>query len=231
MKAALMQPYFFPYLGYFDLVASSDLFVFYDDAAFSKNSWYNRNRILALTKEWEYVRVSVQGAPLGTSVKEIMLSNKSGDLARTNSLLQAYRHAPYYKEVVDLVNETFASTDDYLVNVAVDSIKRSAAYIGLDCRFTRSSELDYARDQEAVQKVIGICKSIGATQYVNLSGGRELYDADVFSRSGIELSFTPALDMTYPVSGFDFVPSLSIIDVLMWCAPQSICSYLISRRV
>ncbi|WP_321820028.1 MULTISPECIES: WbqC family protein [unclassified Burkholderia] len=230
MKTALMQPYFFPYLGYFDLVVSSDLFVFYDDAAFSKNSWYNRNRILAPNKEWEYVRVSVQGAPLGTPVKEIRLSNKAGDLARTNSLLQAYRRAPYYKDVVALVNETFESSDDHLANAAANSIKRSAAYLGLDCRFTRSSELEYARDQDAVQKVIGVCKAVGATQYVNLPGGRELYDPEVFSRQGLELSFTPVLDLTYPVSGFDFVPSLSIIDVLMWCAPQSICSYLISRR-
>ncbi|WP_063901993.1 WbqC family protein [Burkholderia ubonensis] len=230
MKAALMQPYFFPYLGYFDLAASSDLFVFYDDAAFSKNSWYNRNRVLAPNKEWEYVRVSVQGASLGTSVKEIKLSNKAGDLARTNSLLQVYRRAPYYKEVVALVNETFESSDDYLANVAVGSVKRSAAYLALECRFSRSSDLEYARDQDAVQKVISVCKAVGATRYVNLPGGRELYDVDVFSRQGLELSFTPVLDLTYPVSGFDFVPSLSIIDVLMWCSPQTIRSYLISRR-
>ncbi|KVU36011.1 hypothetical protein WK68_18655 [Burkholderia ubonensis] len=225
-----MQPYFFPYLGYFDLAASSDLFVFYDDAAFSKNSWYNRNRVLAPNKEWEYVRVSVQGASLGTSVKEIKLSNKAGDLARTNSLLQVYRRAPYYKEVVALVNETFESSDDYLANVAVGSVKRSAAYLALECRFSRSSDLEYARDQDAVQKVISVCKAVGATRYVNLPGGRELYDVDVFSRQGLELSFTPVLDLTYPVSGFDFVPSLSIIDVLMWCSPQTIRSYLISRR-
>ena len=225
-----MQPYFFPYLGYFDLVASSDVFVFYDDASFSKNSWYNRNRILSKNKEWEYVRVSIQGSSLGTFVKEIRLNNKPGDLNRTNNLLQTYRRAPYYRDVIALVNETFESSDELLASITIESIKRSAAYIGLKCFFVRSSELEYMRDQDAVGKVISVCKTVGATQYVNLPGGRELYNADVFFRHGVELSFTPNLDLTYPVSGFNFVPNLSIIDVLMWCAPQSIRSYLASRR-
>ncbi|CAI8813119.1 WbqC family protein [Pseudomonas zeae] len=231
MKVALMQPYFFPYLGYFDLIASANLFVFYDDAAFSKNSWYNRNRILASNKEFEYIRVSVKNASLGTPVREVFLKDKRADLSRTNGLLQAYRRAPYYKEVTALVNETFEFSDDNLSNIAMHSIKRITTYLELDKQFLCSSDVAYERDQDAISKVISVCKAVGAEQYVNLPGGRSLYDTDFFSQQGLALSFTPTLDFTYAVSGFDFVPSLSIIDVLMWCSPQTVRSYLISRRV
>jgi hypothetical protein len=224
-----MQPYFFPYIGYIELVRKVDLFIFYDDAAFSKNSWFNRNRIFSPGKEFEYIRVAVSKAPLGTPVGNIKLAAKDADLQRSLSILTAYAKSPNYEAVRDLVIRTFTESDDNLSRLASQSVLECSRHMGLDAGFMFSSELDYDRTGSPLDKVLDICRAVGATEYVNLSGGMDLYDSEVFAKRGFRLSFTMPSTLQYESDGLHPVPNLSIIDPMMRCTTQYILDYFRSR--
>jgi hypothetical protein len=230
-KVAIMQPYFFPYIGYFDLIASCNIFVVYDDAAYSKNSWYNRNRILSKNKNWEYIRVSVRNVSLGTSCKNVQLASKKIDLDRINALMQCYSRAPFFHQVMEIIEHVFKFSDESLNDISTQSIVEVCKYIGLPHNFVFASALEYDRQGSAIGKVIDICKIFKATDYVNLTGGRDIYEPKIFEEDGFNLNFTPTTDFSYAVEGFNFVSNLSIIDVLMWCSPESVLSYLNSRKL
>jgi hypothetical protein len=229
MRVAVMQPYLFPYAGYFALVANVDLFVFYDDAAFNNRSWYNRNRILAPGKEWEYLRLSVKHASRGTPVRDVVLDDPEKDRARAAFLLSAYRRAPHYQEVAELVDSIFALRTSSLNEIASRSVAEVSAYLNLSTRFTWSSKLSYDRQASATEKILQLCEAAGGSHYVNLPGGRPLYDDDDFTRRGIQLQFIEMPPMEYAVAGFEFVPSLSIVDVMMWCERDTIVRHISNR--
>lgn len=228
---SVMQPYLFPYLGYFDLLAQSDCFAFYDDAAFSKGGWYNRNRTLS-SKEgsWEYLGVSVRRAPLGTQCRDMKLADKEGDLRRILTKLQFYKEAPYFKEVSAIVSSTFAETGDSLADLAMQSVSQCAEYVGVTPEICITSTIEYDRTLGAEDKVISICCALGATGYLNLSGGRALYDRRMFAANGLELAFTSAEPIEYEQPSTPFVPNLSVIDAMMWVPPGDINAMLRSRQ-
>ncbi|UYZ09255.1 WbqC family protein [Agrobacterium salinitolerans] len=227
---SLMQPYFFPYLGYFDLLCHSDTFVFYDDASFSKNGWYNRNRIYNDKQDWEYIRVSLRKAPLGTACTEIVLADKAKDRERLLRQLAVYRTAPFYNVVVGLVEEVFDRSGNTLADIAVMSIVTCARHIGLTCNIARSSEINYDRKQSAFLKIVDICRLTTADTYLNSSGGRSLYCSTDFRREGLELLFTPSHAAEYVPVGQRFVPYLSILDAMMWVGPETLRLEL-SKRI
>lgn len=229
MRLALMQPYFFPYLGYFELVASVDEFVFYDEADFSKNSWYNRNRILSHNKEFEYLRVAVTNEKLGTAVRDVRLSSKDKDFIRNISICDIYKKAPFYSATLEIIRETFSSTGEGLADLSSRSIELTSQYIGINVSFKRSSDLTYSRDGGAQDKVISLCKAARASDYVNLSGGRALYNTEDFQGAGINLSFTAAPTLIYDQGPHRKTDHLSIIDTLMYCSPTEIKTYLQAR--
>ncbi len=230
MKVALMQPYFFPYIGYFDLLASSDLFVFYDDAAYSRGGWVSRNRVAAEGKEFNYIRLTLNRAPLGTPINGVRLKALEEDRHHLLSLLHnVYRKAPYYNEVVAVIEKVFCDGSGSLARVAAASICSCAEYIGLGTAITYSNTIDYDRTLGPQGKVISICKSINANHYVNLSGGRDLYCEPEFLRNEISLRFTEPTDFSYDTGNRPFVPNLSIIDTMMWVDPVEIRKYLLVR--
>lgn len=230
MRVALMQPYFFPYIGYFDLLASSDLFVFYDDAAYSRGGWVSRNRVAADGKEFNYIRLTVDRAPLGTPINGVRLKSPEDDRNHLLSLLHnVYRRAPYYNEVVAVIEKVFCDGGGGLSQVAAASICSCAEYLGLGAPVLYSSAIEYDRAMGAQGKVISICKSINASHYVNLTGGRELYCESEFLRNDISLIFTEPADFLYDTGKRPFVPNLSIIDVMMWVDPLEIKKYLLAR--
>ena len=218
---SLMQPYFFPYMGYFDLLAFSDIFVFYDDAAFSKNSWYNRNRIAGTKERWDYIGVAVRKSePLGTPSTDILLARKESDLQKLLRQLDRYSKAPHYETIVDLVRGVFEASDDRLASVAMASVRACAKYLGLGPQILRSSEINYDRAGNALTKVLGICAACNAGTYLNLSGGRSLYKPDDFRAAGMALSFCRPEPIEYQMLGCQFEPYLSVLDALMWISPE-----------
>ena len=220
MIVALVQPYFFPYIGYFQLMRAVDCFVFYDDAQFMKGGWVNRNRILLEGRAaWWTFPVESADYRLPILERAYAWSDKTvGALAA--KVENAYRKAPHFHAVFPQLQ---ARLQERIPNVAGFNrrhLQWLAQDLGIGCRFLASSELDKDPALDGQDRVIDICKRLGATRYINPIGGLELYDAGAFERAGIELSFIKARPTDYAQFGEPHVPFLSIVDVLMFNTPE-----------
>lgn len=219
MNVAIMQPYFFPWIGYFQLIYQSDVFVLYDDANFIKQGYINRNSILVDGQAQRFT-LPVPSASSFKRIGELTFSLQVEKIART--LEQSYRKAPFFPDVMPLVESALWNEDRDITaccHVAINGISR---YLGLEQNIVRSSSLTYDRNENAENKVIGICKALDGDRYVNSTGGRHLYNAKTFAEHGIRLQFLQAKNTAYSQGAHEFVPYLSMIDVLMHCEPEQV---------
>jgi hypothetical protein len=217
MKLGIMQPYFFPYIGYFQLLNAVDEFVVYDNIEFSKKGWVNRNRILVngqdayitlpLRKDSDYLDI------VDRHLADVWTSERTKLAGRISA---AYRKAPYYKEVFPLVEQCLAYNDSNLFRFIFHSIQVVKEYLGIETPLVVSSTIDIDHELKGAQRVLAICQARGADVYVNPIGGLELYDKEQFSQENISLFFLKANDIRYPQFGNEFIPYLSILDVLMF---------------
>lgn len=217
MKAAIMQPYLFPYLGYFQLIKAADVFVIHDDVQYIKGGWINRNRILVNNQAYLFT-FSIKKAPYYLPINQRFFS---GDLYKEkkrffNTLKFAYCRAPFYEEVIDLVNEIFNFQESNITLFIENSLVKLCSYMEIGTIFKRSSNLDKDTQLNGEQRVIAINQKLGADHYINPIGGTELYSNTEFARNGIRLSFIKSDEISYSQFNKNFVPSLSIIDVLMF---------------
>jgi hypothetical protein len=216
MRLAIMQPYLFPYLGYFQLAASVDRFVIYDDVAFIKNGWINRNRIL-LGGTPHYLTVPLAGASSSRRIDEVRTQPRErwqGKLLE--QLRHAYARAPQYASVSRLVEQVLSDETDSIARLAAKSVIDTCTYLGLETAFVKTST-GYGNDAlRSAARVIDICARERASTYVNLPGGRALYDASTFAAANIDLEFVDTVLPAYAQFGAPFVAGLSIIDILMF---------------
>lgn len=228
MNLAIMQPYFFPYLGYFQLVSAVDCFVFYDDVAFIKQGWINRNRILAngtpiyftvpLSKASSYVPINK------TLINQTQYPKWKQKLLRT--LKHQYSHALYFDNVFDLVQEVLASETEDIASLAIRSTELCSNYLRINTDFKISS-LDFpSTGAHGVERVLDICQMSKAHSYVNAHGGKNLYDQAEFEEQNIELTFLNPQLNAYPQTSEGFLPGLSILDVMFNCSFDQIKSML-----
>lgn len=231
-----MQPYFFPYLGHFALIASTDQWVVFDVTQYTPRSWMNRNRVLHPQRGWIYVNAPLAQSSISLRTHEARLNNVGAVHQGLLGKLSHYRRkAPHYDAVIDLVNRTFAYLpDDSLVSLNVSGLAHVCAYLELHFDFRICSELEL--DLHAVQKAGGwapeICRQLGASSYLNPVGGRGLFDIADFQRYGIELAFLEFSSFSYETGTYGFEPGLSILDVMMWNTPQRIRQALLdSSRI
>lgn len=220
MKLAIMQPYFFPYIGYFQLAASVDYFVFLDDAAYIKSGWINRNRLF-ISGEVRYFTVPVIAASPNRKINELRVE-RGGRWRRKllESVRQSYSEAPHFDQTFAILQDVVNSEEDGIAGMAKSSVISVARHLGLGVAFGDSGK--YGNDHLAgVERVIDICKKERATTYLNLPGGRALYRPEIFSRESIELAFVDPNLAPYPRLGADFKPGLSMLDVLMFNDPAS----------
>lgn len=219
MTLAVMQPYIFPYLGYFQLVNAVDTFVFFDDVNFINKGWINRNQLLNNDRSQRFT-VSLSKASQNKKINEIHLAdfpNWKSNFLKTVEL--NYKKAPQFKFVFGWLNDFFLK--DYLLinELATESIVAVSRLLGLRTEFNRSSALSYLNGsvQTGEQKIIRICKILGADKYINLMNGKDLYNEQNFADENIRLRYIKIDDLAYEQFGKDvFVPNLSIIDVLMF---------------
>lgn len=228
MKLAIMQPYFFPYLGYFQLIHAVDAFVVYDDVNFIKGGWINRNYILT---QGEKTRITLQllGASPNLPINRISVGENRGKLLRT--LQQSYARAPFYLEAFPLLEEILGFEEPNLAVFLDFSLRRICDYLNLHPRWYLSSDLHKDNSLRGQDKVLAICKELGAEHYINVPGGRDLYDRASFEAAGTQLSFIEPGAIEYRQSGNEFVPYLSIIDVLMYNNQQQCQSLLEEYRL
>lgn len=219
VKVAIMQPYFFPYIGYWQLIHAADTFVLFDDVQYIRHGWINRNRILNPQGGWQYVM-----APLETHTHTELIKNITVKPIQTwrDKLLDQLNHykrrAPYFFEIRELAASVLTDSDDRQISrVNLTILKGICSAIGLERNFLISSEcnFDYRKVTDAGEWALQISKQLGATEYINPVSGAELFTASKFAADQIRLRFLKPHDIIYPRRG-DFEPSLSIIDVLMF---------------
>ncbi|WP_312074561.1 WbqC family protein [Atlantibacter sp.] len=223
MNIGIMQPYLFPWIGYFQLIYQSDLFVLYDDACFIKQGYINRNSILCAGQAQRFT-IPVPGASSHKRISELCFSDQVTKIVKT--VEQNYSKAPFFRDVMPLFADVLFHQERNITTCCQRAIEAIFNYLGLERYIICSSELDYDRSENAENKVIGMCKALKANTYVNSTGGRHLYQADSFAAEGITLRFLQANNTPYSQGEQDFVPNLSIIDVLMHCEPQQVIKAL-----
>lgn len=210
---AVMQPYLFPYIGYYQLVYSADQFIIYDDVTFIKQSYINRNSILIKGEACRF-NLPVLGASSNKFIKD--LSYGSADkLLKT--IKQSYSKAPYYKDVIEIIESVFTNEDRHIAKINFLSISKVFEYLKIDKNINFSSALDYDRTAERADRLIELTKIHGCERYVNSPGGKSLYEKKYFLNRDVQLNFIETRINKYRQLNDVFIPCLSMIDIMMFC--------------
>lgn len=221
-----MQPYFFPYIGYFQLVNAVDTFVVYDDVQYMKGGWINRNRIL-LKGQPSWITLPVQKASINLAINQRHYQlNKITLLNIEHKLIQCYRNAPLFDEIFPFVCDLMNYQNTNVAMFNFNLIKKIAQRLRINATILLSSSLDADINLRGQEKVIEICNKVGARQYTNPIAGSFLYDDATFANKGVKLRFLKSKTSTYTQFSEPALQSLSIIDVLMFNGPVAINNLL-----
>lgn len=218
MKVALMQPYFFPYIGYFQLIAAVDEFIIFDQAQFVRRSWMTRNRIGNEQKESLYVHVPVRKAPVKTKINEIQINNDANWQDQVIRQLGYYKKAPYYEEVLSFIKQCFVQQESSLSNFNTSIIKQLCERLGIATKITVLSEKfpDLNEAEAADEWGINVAKAMRANTYINALGGSAFYSEQKYNEHGLAIYFIRPNLPQYRQLTPHFTPGLSIIDVMMF---------------
>jgi len=233
MPIAVMQPYIFPYLGYYQLVASVNRFVFFNDVNFIKKGWIHRNTIAVQQKPYRFT-VPLQQVSQNKTIQDTQLHPVEYPRWRKKfltTLNQAYKESPFFSEAYALVSNILSAEVDSIADLAANSVVTVSEYLGLNTQFAYSSNLPYDRNGNGQDKILSICRLQQASAYVNPIGGKELYQPEAFRQNNVQLRFLQSADTTYSQSNLDFIPNLSIIDILMHCSVSQINELLIQYEL
>lgn len=226
MKLGIMQPYFFPYIGYFELIYQTDQWVVFDVVQYTPKSWMNRNRILHPKEGWQYFGVPIKKAPRGTLIKDIEIKDKNAALDRILGQLNHYKNkAPNYSLVIDLVKQVFAKTKtNKLVDLNICSLSTTCSYLEITFDWAKCSEmdLDFSNVNHPGQWALEICTQLEASEYLNPPGGKKIFVPDEFKAREINLVFQEPIEFKYDCQPYIYEKNLSILDILMWNNPKDI---------
>lgn len=222
MILGIMQPYFMPYIGYWQLLNAVDKYVIYDDVNFIKGGWINRNRIL-VNGQVKYFNVPMKGASPNLLINEIEVNTDRRVIDKNLRILEgAYKKAPFYYDIMPIMEEILICGEEKISEYITCSIKKVCQYLGITTELIISSSLDKKCELRGQDKVLEICRILGASAYYNAIGGQELYSYDMFKEKNVALSFLKTLPCEYKQFGESFQPNLSIIDVLMFNSKEQI---------
>ena len=229
MKIAIMQPYFFPYIGYFQLINAVDEFVIYDNIEYTKKGWINRNRILTNGKA-SYISLPLKKDSDHLDVKDRYLASSwSFEKDKIlNRILESYRKPPHFDSVYPVIEKGILFKEHNLFGFILNSLNLVREYLEIQTPLLVSSKIPVDHGLKAEKKVMAICKARKADKYLNPIGGTHLYSKADFKTEGIDLCFLKTADFIYKQSGNEFVPFLSIIDVMMFSSKEEIMGYLTS---
>lgn len=208
-----MQPYWFPYLGYFQLIGAVEAFVIYDDVNYITGGWINRNYILSRSDRL-LITLRLKGASQNKLINQITIDARREKIIKT--IQQNYGKAPEYKAVFPMIEEILMRREDNLSRSLEYGLKQICAYLGLSPVWHVSSDIKKDNELRGQEKVLAICESLGATHYVNAIGGKDLYSREVFADKGLDLSFIRPKPIAYPQFRVPFVANLSVIDAMMF---------------
>lgn len=227
MKLAIMQPYFFPYIGYFQLINAADKFVVYDNIQFTKKGWINRNRIL-VNGAAEYISLPLSKGSdyLNIDQRKLAGTFKTERIKLLRRINESYRKAPQFDTIYPLIESVINAEEENLFGFIYQSLQAVCQFLDIKTEFIISSTLPIDHQLRSQDKVIAICDALGANQYINTIGGKELYSKEIFQQYNIELNFIQSGTVEYPQFTNEFVPWLSIIDVMMFNSKEKVKEYL-----
>lgn len=222
MKIGIMQPYFFPYIGYWQLMNAVDLYVVFDDVNYINRGWINRNKINNNGNEL-YINLPLLEKSQNKKINEIKINQDNKLKEKTlKSIELSYKKAPYFNEVFPIIEEIMNNKEENLAKYLYYQITKIASYLDMKTKFIFSSELNNDKELKAQDKILDICKLLKADKYYNAAGGVELYDKAKFSNDNIQLHFIKTKDIVYKQNNKNFIANLSIIDVLMFNSKESV---------
>jgi hypothetical protein len=226
MKLGIMQPYFFPYLGHFALIAAADEWVVFDITQYTRKSWINRNRVLHPNGGWQYVSIPLANSSTHIKISQARIGNFRKQEQYVLGKISHYRkRAPYYVQTCEIVRSMFAGPpDDSLVSLNVAGLRTVTQYLGLPFRYRICSQLalEWPDGLTAGQWAPWICAELSADAYINPIAGRALFDPTDFANAGMSLDFLEFAPFIYDTAPYNFEKDLSILDVLMWNSPGEI---------
>lgn len=223
MTVAIMQPYLFPYIGYWQLINAVDTFVIFDDVNFIKKGYINRNSILLNNNPYQFT-LELSKVSQNKLINEVFIGSNKQKILKT--IQRAYAKAPYFEESFEVINKILSNEENNLSKYIEFSLKTISQYLDIPAKFILSSEIEKNNNLKGQVKIIDICKKIKASKYINAIGGQELYDKEIFKKENIELQFLKSNPIKYKQFNNTFIANLSIIDIIMFNQKQDIKSYL-----
>jgi hypothetical protein len=228
IKIGIMQPYFFPYIGYFQLINAVDKFIIYDDVNFINRGWINRNRILINGKE-SFITIPLHDASQNKLINQIEILNETKWKVKIlRSIEQNYKKAPHFSIVFELIYTIINKGYTHISTLNLESIQTVCDYLELNTKIVSSSTHYENKNLSGQSRIIDICQKERANQYINPIGGVELYNRKLFEEKKIRLNFIHPTSVPYPQTVNCFTPYLSIIDILMNCEPNYIKTNLLN---
>jgi len=213
MTLAIMQPYLFPYIGYWQLINAVETFVIYDDVTFIKQGYINRNSIL-INRQKQRFTLNLIGTSSNRLINQIIVGNNQAKLLKT--MEQSYAKAPFVVNVMPILEQILNQNEKNLAKFLGFSLQKISDYLQINTEFIYSSDIKKDVRLKAQNKVIDIAKRLNAAKYINAIGGQKLYSKEQFKKEGIELNFLKTQIQEYKQFNIDFIPNLSIIDIMMF---------------
>lgn len=227
MKLGIMQPYFFPYIGYYQLVKEVDHFIFYDDVNFIKRGWINRTNIIGRERK-QLITISLKQSSQNKLINEIEIADNQYKFLKTIEF--TYKKATFFADIFPLIESCFVGSTQLISDISANSIRVVNDYLKLDTEFSTSSKTHNTSSLLKKEKrIIKICQDEEVKTYINPIGGMAIYSKDDFQKEGIEIKFLKSKDINYnqePILKSGFEPNLSIIDVLMFNDIDTVRNYL-----
>jgi len=225
MKLAIMQPYLFPYIGYYQLISAVDKFIILDDVNYIMRGWINRNRILVNGEEHIFTAPIVK-ASQNKKITECKLADGPWKEKLIKTIELSYKKAPYYNQVYDFIVDSLCYPDTNLSGWLTYQIKKTCEFLEIKTVIYNSSGTYQNNDLKGQERLIDICKKEKADQYINPIGGTGLYDKNIFKNNSIRLNFLKSKAISYKQFNSTYIPSLSIIDVMMFNEKEIITCFL-----
>jgi len=219
MTIGANQPYLFPYIGYWQLMNISDIYVIADSMQYIKRGYINRNNIL-INKNRHLFTLEVLGVHSTTPINQVKVGRNSNKIIK--SIFRAYRRAPYFEEIYPMLEEILLNDEKNLAKYVGYSIKSIVQYLDIDTKILYLSDLEGETSLKREERVIDICKRLNTDHYINAIGGQKLYNKETFLKEGIKLNFIKTGNIEYKQFNNEFVPNLSIIDIMMFNSKEEI---------
>ena len=230
----IMQPYFFPYLGYFMLMRSVDKYIFFDTTQYVKGSWFNRNRIINIKDGSTFINVPVTKQPLDTPTNKTLINYNIAWQQQIIAQLEVYKkRASYYKETIALVRDIIEQKYESIAALNINSNLKVLQYLDINLNFDIHSDMgiEIQTELKADEDALYLSKQLGYSKYINAIGGKEFYDVEKYSENGVDIKFLKPQLSVYDQKIGRFESGLSIIDVLMFNSKEEVVTMLDSYEL